>query len=70
VPAGDVTLLVLGGVWRSLQRRAVQDAKRGGVRSGVSIDLVVRHAQQEYLDALENRRRRARVRLVSGGSSG
>ena len=67
VPDGDSGLLVLGGVWRSLVQRSVQDFKRGGPLAGVSYELVVRWAREEYERALDRRRRRVRSRLLSGG---
>jgi hypothetical protein len=67
VPEGDAGLLVLGGVWRALVQRSVQDFKRGGPLAGVSYELVIRSARDEYERALDRHRRRVRTRLVSGG---
>lgn len=67
VPDGDSGLLVLGGLWRALVQRSVQDFKRGGPLAGVSYELIIRWARDEYERALDRRRRRLRSRLVSGG---
>ena len=64
---GDSGLLVLGAVWRALMQRSVQDFKRGGPLAGVSYELVIRSAREEYEQALDRRRRRVRSRLLSGG---
>lgn len=60
VPDGDAGLLVAGAVWRALQQRAVQDAKRG-FPSTVAYDLVLRHAESEHRQMLDARRRRVRA---------
>lgn len=60
LPGPDAGLLVLGGVWRALQNRSVQNFKRGGPPDGVSYELVIRRAKEEYDQALGRRRRRLR----------
>ena len=64
VPDADSGLLVLGGVWRALQQRSVQDLKRGGPLGGMSYGDVIRAAEREYVRALDRRRRRVRSRVM------
>lgn len=62
VPDGDVLLLVLGGVARALEQRAVQDAKRGNDAGDAR--SAARDARAEFSEALRARSRRMRVGAV------
>jgi len=64
VPVWDCGLLVLGGLWRTLQQRSVQEVKRGPMLGGMADREVVRAAGREYARALNLRRRRVRSRLM------
>jgi hypothetical protein len=64
VPVWDGGLLVLGGLWRTLQQRSVQEVKRGPMLGGMADREVVRAAGREYTRALNLRRRRVRSRLM------
>jgi hypothetical protein len=61
VPSPDVGLLVAGAVWRALEQRSVQALKRGGPANGVSLNLVVRQARDEYQRVFDLRCRRLRA---------
>jgi hypothetical protein len=64
VPETDSGLLVLGGVWRALQQRGVQEYRRGGLTGWAGEPGVTRAAGREYRDALGRRRRRVRSRVM------
>ena len=64
VPVWDGGLLVLGGLWRTLQQRSVQEIKRGPMLGGTADREVVRAAGREYARALNLRRRRLRSRVM------
>ena len=65
VPAGDVGLLVLAGVWKALEQRAVQQLKRHGAVHEPLTDLTVRRARQEFERAFDARGRRVGVTLLA-----
>ena len=65
VPAADVGLLVLGGVWKALEQRSVQDLKRSGPVAGAEAGFVVRRAREEFERAFSQRARRTRTVLLT-----
>ncbi|HLT19558.1 MAG TPA: hypothetical protein VKZ96_08885 [Thermomicrobiales bacterium] len=65
VPEGDVGLLVLAGVWKALEQRAVQQLKRHGAVHATLADLTVRRAREEFERAFDTRARRVGVTLLT-----
>ena len=65
VPEADVGLLVLGGVWKALEQRGVQEMKRSGPVSGSESAFTVRRAREEFERAFGQRQRRVRAALVA-----
>ena len=59
VPEADVGLLVLGGVWKALEQRSVQELKRSGPVAGNAAGSIVRRAREEFEGAFGQRQRRA-----------
>lgn len=66
VPEADVGLLVLGGVWKALEQRSVQELKRSGPVPGSADGFIVRRAREEFERAFAQRQRRTRTVLLSG----
>lgn len=64
VPEADIGLLVLGGVWKALEQRSVQELKRSGPVAGDAAGYIVRRAREEFEQAFNQRQRRARAVVV------
>jgi len=62
----DVGLLVLGGVWKALEQRSVQELKRSGPVAGNASGYIVRRAREEFEGAFGQRQRRATTTLLAG----
>ncbi|CAN5604934.1 hypothetical protein BH23CHL2_BH23CHL2_25160 [soil metagenome] len=65
VPEGDVGLLVLGGVWKALEQRSVQEMKRSGPVAGTASGFIVRRAREEFERAFAQRQRRVKATLLA-----
>ena len=64
VPEADIGLLVLGGVWKALEQRSVQELKRSGPIAGNASGYIIRRAREEFEQAFGQRQRRATTTLV------
>ncbi len=64
VPEADIGLLVLGGVWKALEQRSVQELKRSGPVAGNASGYIIRRAREEFEQAFGQRQRRATTTLV------
>ena len=60
LPSSDEWLVVLGAIAAALERRAVQDFKRGGPPTSAAYDAVLTRAQAAFDQAMDRRGRRIR----------